>query len=371
MATIEILNEDVLREIFSYLSFHERYQMGFVCKKWRNVHESMISIHRLHCVKRDFVNHKRLIQIFNDTLDVLIDDRADVVALLKKYASAFKEIIIKDIAQENIPRSIYKLLSESTQLNYVDFHCERSESLERFLKFLPTKNLEYLSINFGTMCKCIEPRLNFHLKKVLGKTTKLKHLHFDSMYISEFPLIGGIGTLKKLTLRIIDTTALNSNIEKLQNLETLDIVCQEIYNAANITKLMRICRKLHTIQFWSHDMLPETTLNEMISLPNLRNLNLITIKNSYKSWYKFSNLERIGIWQKEALSPTRDQIQSFLERSKNLKTYEFMFVKPNGHFNNLFQKVATDIGHKCERYCSIERSAWKDMVRNIEILYMI
>ncbi|KAK0171445.1 hypothetical protein PV327_011297, partial [Microctonus hyperodae] len=184
----------------------------------------------------------------------------------------------------------------------------------------------------------------------LSKSPKLKYLRLDSVPISELFSIGGRKTLKELYIETMDLPCLNFPIGQLGNLETLIIKCKIMSSAEGITDLIINCEKIHTFQFYNWDVLPKYTLNSMLSLRYLRCLHLCTMKNSYESWYEFSDLEEIWIYQREPLLTRRYQIESFLERSKNLKTYSFLNCKQHQNFNDLFDEIVSDIGHKCKRY---------------------
>lgn len=180
--------------------------------------------------------------------------------------------------------------------------------------------------------------------------------------MSELSSIGGMGTLKTLYLRLSGLPRLNFDMTKLQNLETLVISCMQMENNSDITELLRNTKKLHSIEFASTNILPETALNEMMSLPNLRRLHLMTFRNSYESWHKFSNLEDIQINQVQDFLSTRDQIKSFLKRSKNLKTYHFEITERICDFNKLIDEVASDIGHECKKSNFDEWTQWHNTI---------
>ncbi|KAK0179384.1 hypothetical protein PV327_005142 [Microctonus hyperodae] len=346
MAGIEILNHDVLIEIFSYLNIHERVHMGLVCKKWHDVVEIMMrSIHRMRCRVNDYRKYGRLVRLDCGALDVWSDDTTHLEKILEKFASNLNKIKIEDSIRSDAPCFNFKLLNKCTKLNYARLECFHDRLLEQFLEFLPTDNLEYLSINYNRKRGDYRWRHHCLLKTVLEKSRKLNSLDLKIWKNFELPPTEGMKNLKTLFLNFeelphqqhFDTT-------NLQNLEKLIIICSR-FSDVSITELMRNCRKLHTVKFRSENILPETALNEMISLPNLRHLHLRTIENSYESWHKFSNLESIEISQPEPFSSTRDQIISFIRRSINLKTYYFnhgSYAKGT-EFNKLFHQIASDM----------------------------
>ncbi|KAK0172497.1 hypothetical protein PV328_005807 [Microctonus aethiopoides] len=357
MATIELLNYDVLLELFSYLSLYERQRMGLVCKKFQNIYEIMMGSVRKMCYVSVSFPQRRYVEIIGDVLNIKTNNPADLEEPLKKFAGRLKKIQITDDSQEEIPSNIYELLTKCTNLSYAQLKCRWSRSVEQFLKFLPTDNLEDLSIHLHASYESVRPRLHDIIGDVLSKTPNLKSLNLHNVPISELSSIGGTGTLKTLFLNMIDLRRLNFDMTKLQNLETLILSCIRMENDADITELIRNSKKLHSIEFASSDVLSKTILNEMISLPNLRRLHLLTIRNSYESWHKFSNLEDIHVNQVERFLLTRDQIKSFLKRSKNLKTYSFEITQQS-RFNELFREVASDIGHKCKKHNFVEWTRW-------------
>ncbi|KAK0172500.1 hypothetical protein PV328_005810 [Microctonus aethiopoides] len=324
--------------------------MGLVCKKWQNIHNIMLrSIHKMRVDLTDDVRCRRFVRHHQNVLEILTNNLADIEKPLEKLASNLNKIDIEDKTQHGISSDVYKLLSNCTELKYIRLCCRRSQSVKEFLKFLPTDNLEHLLIQLPRTYEDDQPHLNHLMKTALAKTSKLKTLELCDVPISELSSIGRPGTLKELYIKVDRLPLLNFNMKNLQNLETLIIICYLVDNST-ITELMRNCRKLHSFAIRTKDILPETTLNEMMSLPNLRRLHLLSENNSYQSWHKFSNLEDIAIIYQEPVSVTRDQIISFLQRSKNLKTYSIHCNKECTALNEFFCEVASDIGHECKRH---------------------
>ncbi|KAK0172499.1 hypothetical protein PV328_005809 [Microctonus aethiopoides] len=364
MAEIDRLNHDVLREIFLYLSFCERQRMGLVCKKWQNVVEIMMgSIHKLRCHVYGLEGSWRRVQMKGSVLDITTDNIADIEKVLKKLGSHLEKIQIMDDTVKEIPPKIYKLLIKSKNLSYALLKCRRTRSCERFLKFLPTKNLEQLSIQMFHVFDDVQHELDYHVGKVLKKTPKLESLELKCVPISELPSsFGGIGTIKALYLRMVGSPRLNFDMKKLQNLEMLIYIFSNSDEVEAITKLMINCRKLRSIFFSSKDILPETTLNVMMSLPNLRRLNLLTTESSYESWHQFSNLENIHLIQHKFLFSTRNQIINFLQRSKNLKTFYVEISYNHQDYNECIQQIASDIGHECKAERCDDWIWWPDTI---------
>ncbi|KAK0174319.1 hypothetical protein PV327_010104 [Microctonus hyperodae] len=310
----------------------------------------------MRCYLIDDIQSERFIQIDDhNVLKVWTNNPANIEKLLKKFATNLRKIMIEDRCWEDIPPFFYKSLTKCTKLTHLELDFQRSGLMERFLEILPTKKLEHLSLHLWKENNGVQSQLSYLIKNVLAKTPKLKSLNFNHMPISGLSSLGGMGTLKALSLSGDDLPHLNFNIEELRNLEMLEISYSKIDNAANIIALLKKCRKVHTVQFSSTDIFPETVLNEMMSLPNLRRLHLHTDNNTYESWHKFSNLEEILIVQSEPLSSTRNQIKSFLQRSKNLKLYDFEIRNQHNDFGIFIHEVASDIGHECKRHRSI---AW-------------
>ncbi|KAK0084847.1 hypothetical protein PV325_006262 [Microctonus aethiopoides] len=310
----------------------------------------MGTVRKMCCCVFVSVPRRRYVEIIGDVLNITTINPADLEEPLKKFAGRLKKIQITDQSQEEIPPNIYELLIKCTNLSYAQFKCRWSRSVDQFLKFLPTDNLEDLSIHLSNHLHArlepVRPRLNQIIGDVLSKTPNLKSLNLRNVPMSELSSIGGTGTLKTLFLQMMDLRRLNFDMTKLQNLETLILLCVRMDNDADITELIRNSKKLHSIEFAVTNILSETTLNEMMSLPNLRRLHLLTIKNSYELWHKFSNLEDIQINQVKCFSSTRDQIKSFLKRSENLKTYYFEIAEQIENFNELIDEIASEIGHK-------------------------
>ncbi|KAK0095137.1 hypothetical protein PV326_009135 [Microctonus aethiopoides] len=313
MAKIEMLNYDVLREIFSYLDIYDRQRMGL----------------------------------------------ANIEKPLKRFASQLKKIQIATENRKDFPLNVYKLLTECTNLNYAQLECVRSRSVERFLEFMPHDNLEHLSIRLFLTYQSVRVKMNHLMDNILAKAPKLKCLDLYHVPITELSSIGGMSTLKILFLEGKVLPRLNFDMKKLQNLETLCIKYRKVH-AADIEELLRNCKQLHSLCIECDDILPETILNEIMSLSNLRRLHLSTTKNSYEQWYKFSNLEQILILQQKPLFTTRDQIVNFFQRSKNLVSYYFETnSRRYRDFNEIFHEVASDIGHECKRKFSFEWTEWE------------
>ncbi|KAK0174246.1 hypothetical protein PV327_011109 [Microctonus hyperodae] len=307
MAEIEILNDDVLREIFSYLNLRDRVRMGLVCKKWQNVHKSMMrSIHKMYC---DVYHHicepvvKPSVDILNNVLVLSICTRPYLAKRLKKFASNLHTIVIHDTECDcYMLYKFYRLLPKCTKLKSAQLNCNIPMTATAFLQFLPTDNLENLSINMSFRpYPIVISELSELMRKVLAKSRKLKSLNVRKMPISK----------------------------------------------GSWAELIRKCRKLHTIRIDSEFSLPENILKEMMSLQNLRNLFLYAYSGSYETWHQFSNLENICILQfnQPYSLPTKNQIKSFLQRSRNLKTYYFFSNK----LTEMVQQVASDIGHECKK----------------------
>lgn len=106
-----------------------------------------------------------MVQMKGDVLHIMTDNIADIEKLLKKLGSHLKKIHIMDETQVGIPPKIYKLLTKS-KLSYARVTCRKIRSCERFLKFLPTENLEQLSIQMFYVSDDVQPQLNYHVGKV-------------------------------------------------------------------------------------------------------------------------------------------------------------------------------------------------------------
>ncbi|KAK0179373.1 hypothetical protein PV327_005131 [Microctonus hyperodae] len=372
MAEIEGLNEDVLLEIFSYLNIHDRQSMGLVCKKWQAVYEIMLdSIHKMCCNVFSDIGHEPFVEIKNNVLFLHTHKRVYTEKPLKKFASNLTKIIIMDFDDsDDLPPSFYELLTKCTKLSFIHLDCHYSQSAEEFLKFLPTDNLEDLSIilNDRYVDLSIDITEYYHIDDewrlcqlmgtVLAKS-KLKSLNLANVNIPEMSWSEEMNTLTKIFIRLKDSEYLNFDVTKLQNLEMLAISCDKMYNDPLLTELMKNCRKLHFIRFDSEEVLSETTLNEMMSLPNLRYLSLSTRDDTYETWHQFSNLEVIRIGQYlEPFSATKDQIKSFLQRSRNLKTYYFSCSE----LIEMVDQVASDIGHECKMGDFMEMNGWTDVI---------
>ncbi|KAK0071158.1 hypothetical protein PV325_013370 [Microctonus aethiopoides] len=204
MAGIEILNHDVLREIFSYLDIYDRVRMGLVCKKWHNVVEIMMGSIRkmcLHVTNDD--KPGRFSQIHHNVLEISTNNPRDLKKPWEKFANNLNEIQIKYISYKRMLPNFYKLLAKSTQLKYAQFMCLKLRSLRLLLEFLPTENLENLSIDllefdYGGA----RPEWNHLIGNVLSKTPKLKALELNSLPISELSSIGGMETLEALFIQM-------------------------------------------------------------------------------------------------------------------------------------------------------------------------
>lgn len=119
----------------------------------------MGSVHKMCCVSVS-VLRERYVEIIGNVLNIKTNNPADLEGPLKKFASHLEKIQITDESQEEIPSHIYELLTECTNLNYAQLKCRWSRSVERFLKFLPTDNLEDLSIHLPITYGAVVPRLN-------------------------------------------------------------------------------------------------------------------------------------------------------------------------------------------------------------------
>ncbi|KAK0172493.1 hypothetical protein PV328_005804 [Microctonus aethiopoides] len=356
MAKIEMLNYDVLREIFLYLNIYDRVRMGLVCKKWHNVVEIMMgSIRKMYFYVTKDDKSGRFSKIYRDLLQISTNNPRDLKKPWKKYGNNLNEIQIVYLSYKTMLPKFYKLLAKSTQLKYARFKCSKLETLRLLLEFLPTENLENLSVHLlESEYRVYLPEWNHLMGNILSKTPKLKALELNYLPISELSSIGGMGTLETLFIQTTDLPRLNFDINELRNLKTLSLFCPG-YNIPDITKLMKKCRKIHTLRIISMCRLPEDTMNEMISLPNLRRLHLFKTSNSC-DWDKFSNLEEIRISHNECYPKSRDQIISFLQRSKNLKYFDLHSWR-HRDFNRVIRKIIRDIGFE---YNEHRREAWID-----------
>ncbi|KAK0179382.1 hypothetical protein PV327_005140 [Microctonus hyperodae] len=373
MAEIEILDHDVLIEIFSYLNIQERVRVGLVCKKWHDVVEIMMrSIHKMLLILKNGKNCKRNVAYYNGILQIRSNNPTYLGKRLKKFGSNLRRIGIHEKCRRRGARRFnFKLLTKCTALNYVRLHCIHPQSLRKFLKSLPTDNLEHLSLSYDK--DFIDYGLPYELllQEVLAKTTKLKSLIFDNLPTPELSIVRG-ETLEECFSRNCNVSkCLILGMADLPNLEVLNISLNDTYCVFDISKLIRNSRKLHSVSIRG-GKLTETTLNELISLPNLRRLRLKVANNLSESWHKFSNLEEIHIKCLSVVSSTREQIISFLQRSRNLKTYYFDFIDDDDDddydydddaddpdelltiMKTTFDKAVSDIRHECE----YARSDW-------------
>ncbi|KAK0179434.1 hypothetical protein PV327_005186 [Microctonus hyperodae] len=363
MAEAQILNFDVLLEIFSYLKIRERLRMELVCKQWRDASQFMLgSINTMDCLVHDDDACERFVEFAEEEiLYVWSNIETDLEKALKKFAHTLNKIIIMDDRRNAyMSRYFYKLLNKCTLLKYAEFECRHPRSLERFLKYLPTDNLKHLSIYFTPGSKHYRPLQDTLINEALSKAKKLKSLNLNDVPVTVLQSIGGTNTLKLLFIKIKSLPQLNFHMNTLQNLETLVIECNQFHSTAEITQLMKTCRQLHSVCIRSTNILPKTTLNEMMTLPNLQRLSLSTSSNGYESWHQFSNLVDIQISQGEPFSLTKNQILSFLQRSKNLKTYDFSIRNDNRHFNKVIREVGSHIGHECLNYYPSQWTQWRN-----------
>ncbi|KAK0071973.1 hypothetical protein PV326_000617, partial [Microctonus aethiopoides] len=316
-----------------------------VCKKWHNVVEIMMgSIRKMYFNVTKDDKPGRFSQIHHDVLEISTNNPRDLKKPWKKYGNNINEIRIVYLSYESMLPKFYKLLAKSTQLKYVRFKCSKLGTLRLLLEFLPTENLENLSIHLlESEYRVFLPEWNHLMGNVLSKTPKLKALELNYVPISELSSIGGMGTLETLFIATTDLPRLNFDMNELRNLKTLSLSCHE-HSPPDIRELMRKCRKLHTLRIMGMYKLPEDAMNEMISLPNLRCLHLFMTSNTC-DWHKFSNLEEIKIRDYQWLQMTRDQIISFFQRSKNLKYYDVRSGKDK-RFNGLIHQVIREIGYK-------------------------
>ncbi|KAK0179380.1 hypothetical protein PV327_005138 [Microctonus hyperodae] len=365
MAEIESLNFDVLMKISSYLNIQDLRSMGLVCKKWYFVYEyTLKQVNKMLCIGIILSTCKRSVQIKNKTLEVWGGNSNRLNMPIKTFASELKKIkIFNENRRAIIPYSVFKSLAKCKRLNYAEIECCSSRQLSYFLKYLPTNNLEHLSLS-------LRPRYinnNEHppeilIEDVLSKATKLKSLQLKNLPIAELLLIWDMEALETLFIKSIKNPGMNIYMKKFPNLTTLVISGTRLNISVGIAELMRNCRKLHSIQIDTYRILSEAILNEMMSLPNLRRLSLSAHESYDEKWCKFSNLEDIQISQWEPYLVTRDEIKSFLRRSENLKTYDFRFSK-NQHFNETIQDVAFNIGHKCKNEYLPQWTEWCNTVR--------
>ncbi|KAK0179381.1 hypothetical protein PV327_005139 [Microctonus hyperodae] len=363
MEEIEILNHDVLREIFSYLSFRDQLNVAAVCKKWQYVVDIMMgSIRKMCCLVNKDINCSKLsVQIRKDVVYVTTRYVTFLGKPLKKFGANLTKIQIEDRSCHHyISIFFYELLKNCTKLKHARLIFGHDFGImENFLKSLPTDNLEHLSIYYTSRSNSCRSSNNNALASVLAKSPKLKSLDLNYTPIQYLESIGGTKTLTALFIAAKKIPRLNFNMKELKNLETLSI--HSLGNdrmATEITKLIRNCRKLHSIRFECVDILPETILDEMMSLPNLRRLCLCTSEGSYESWYKFSNLEDIQISQCQPLLTSRDQIKNFLQRSNKLKTYYF----PGCGIDHLFLKLVSDLRYECISSCVTEWHHWHSTI---------
>lgn len=84
----------------------------------------------------------------------------------KNFANNLNKIQIEYRSRKRIPPYIYKLLAKSTKLKYARFVCSQLLSLKQFLEFLPTENLENLSIYLEPLYAPAYPDLRDQIENV-------------------------------------------------------------------------------------------------------------------------------------------------------------------------------------------------------------
>ncbi|KAK0172443.1 hypothetical protein PV328_005759 [Microctonus aethiopoides] len=102
--------------------------------------------------------------------DIKLVKLEDIIELITNYGT-----------REGISPKIYKLLNKNTNLNNLELSCCGSRSCERCLKYLPTINLEHLSIFVGLPSLSIDKKMVKHAEKALSKMPKLKSLNFHNV----------------------------------------------------------------------------------------------------------------------------------------------------------------------------------------------
>ncbi|KAK0075907.1 hypothetical protein PV326_011195 [Microctonus aethiopoides] len=224
----------------------------------------MRSILEMECkVGRQYYRFGDHAELIGNRLHFVTSQLSKAEKCITNISSHLKKIIIRDGTREGISSKIYKLLNNN--LNNFEFSCCSVRSYERCLKYLPKNNFEHLSVFVGLPSslrtaddyETVAEQMEKHTEKALSKMPKLKYLNLNHVPIKQLFLSKGMETLRALYIQIPELLNINSNINKLKIFENLEILYQEY---------------------------PETTLNVMISLPNLRRLYLSTKTGSYKSW---------------------------------------------------------------------------------------
>ncbi|KAK0166018.1 hypothetical protein PV328_004478 [Microctonus aethiopoides] len=326
MATIDHLPSDVLREIFSYIKVVKRQKLSYVCKKWQSVNQLMLrSMKKLVCHCEIHFNSSVVTQ-YDDMINFTdyIPDKFEV--LLRRFCDHVKEVEILGNTPCFFSTSFWEAFALCTKLTYARFLCYTSGFLNEFLIYLPTDNLENLSIENRETHDEFNPDLQNYIIEVLTKAKKLKTIDICRVPMDELRSIGGLDNLQSLYIKVMKPLHLSFGSMKLPNLETIVIEGSKLDDVI-ISELVTKCENLHTVSLITENLFCKATLKEIMKLPNLRNIRI-------SPRFLFD----------EDPSITKDVISVLLQRSKNLKTFYFYH-----DLNYLFNDVIREAGYNCDQ----------------------
>ncbi|KAK0175192.1 hypothetical protein PV327_008962 [Microctonus hyperodae] len=326
MTTIDNLPPDVLREIFLYIDFSERQRLSLVCKKWQNINHIILrSIRKIVLRFTMLFLDITIVKQYGDIITFMAFGPDEFGIALERLSDHLEgiEILDKDTLGANYSINFWKSIALCKKLTYARFLCDTSSRMAEFLKYLPTDNLEHLSIvSAGAVQEKFDLELQDRINEVLTKATKLISVDMFNMPIRQIRAIKGLQNLKSLYITIKKPFSFRFDNMELPNLETI-VVKGNIVQDIIIAELYK-CRKLRTVSLITSNLYSKNILNLILALPKLRHLQLLPYEDQKYSPINF------------------EEMLDLSQRPKKLKTYDL----PERE-KLLFSQAVHNMGFRC------------------------
>ncbi|KAK0179405.1 hypothetical protein PV327_005161 [Microctonus hyperodae] len=295
--------------------------LELVCKKWQQINQTFWhSILKLKFVLVDPDEQFYSVPI-RSGLEFRSSNFSDFGKILKKLHGNLQKLrIFNDLRYEqevNIPSSIFKLIIENENINFLDIDINNKDIYKKCLKFLKTDNLQHLSLSRPFLNKSSSSILDV-IKKLLLNAPKLETLHLSNLEIS-LKEISKITTLKSLYIMKPGKSP-GSCVKNFGfiNLESIHLIHGSDVKDNFIKQLVTDCKKLHNVEIYSCDSITTKGLIPITTLPELRHFGATHIDEEV--FKELSNLESIDCSDLTLNSNSmKASISNFFQRSPNLK----------------------------------------------------
>ncbi|KAK0086086.1 hypothetical protein PV325_003874, partial [Microctonus aethiopoides] len=252
---------------------------------------------------------------------------------LTKFGFQYSDTPFATEDPPKIPNWILQLLSTNKKIIWARIEYSISDLIE-ILKILPTDNLQYLSLELNEAHRIsTNETIEEIFRNVVPRLTSLK---IDNMPASISHWFNEIKTLK--SLEFISGDLLHLNTSNFINLERIVLMDCSHIDDNFMMELVKNCQKLHTIAISNADV-TANGMNVVTSLSNLRHLDTPFL--NHELFNNLSNLEEI-FCEDFQLNVTEYQLSKFLQRSPNLKQFNFT----DEEINELCYKLTTKLGMK-------------------------